>query len=121
MAVTVTTQNNPVATKLVVNTDTDETADTNVTGASGTIYLAEIDNTANGAVTYVKLYNTAAVTVGTTVPDLVLMVAASSSRTYAITAGIAFGTAISMAATTAGGTAGTTGPTSAVIVRLLST
>lgn len=121
MAVTVTTQNNPVATKLVVNTDTDETADTNVTGAAGTIYLAEVDNTANSAISYVKLYNTSSVTVGTTVPDLVFMVAASSNRTYAMPAGIAFGSAISMAALTTGGTAGTTGPTSAVTVRLLST
>ena len=55
---------------------------------------------------------------GTTVPDMILKCAASSTVTYQFALGIAFGTAITIAGLTAGGTAGTTSPTSNVIVKV---
>lgn len=116
MAVTVTTQANPLAQKIVKDTSTDNTAATNTTGASGTLYLVEVDNTANGAASYVKFYNTATVTVGTTAPDLIIMVPASSRVNCMFSTGIAFGTAFSHACVTAGGTGGTTSPGSAVVL-----
>ena len=44
MAVTVTNQSNPLASKLVQDTAATATAVDNTTGASGTLYMVEIDN-----------------------------------------------------------------------------
>lgn len=118
-AVTVTPQNNPVAARLVVNTDVDETSDDNMTGTTGSIYVVDVDNTANAAASFVKIYDAASPTVGTTAPDWVFKVPASVRRIFACTDGVAFATALSIACVTTGGTAGTTGPTSAVTVRIL--
>ena len=104
------------------NTDVDETED-DVDSGAGTLYAVEIDNTLNGAITYVKLYEAAAadVTVGTTAPNFIFRVAASEKRVFHMPEGVAYATALSMAAVTAAGTAGNTGPTSAVTVRILHT
>lgn len=91
-----------------------------VKAASTVVHLVTIDNTANGAASYVKLYNNAgAVTVGTTVPDEVILVPSSTSITVAIPGGKTFSTGLQVATVTAGGTGGTTSPTSAVIVRIV--
>lgn len=112
--------NNPLIANSVLFTATDlaEVA-VAVKASSAVIYQIEVDNTANAAASYLKIYNTGTVTVGTTVPDLVLMVPASVSRAVAIPLGLTFGTAVSVACTTAGGTAGATGPTSDVLVRIV--
>ena len=116
------TSNIPVLTSaaLFVDTDIAGTA-VAVKASSAVVYEIEVDNTANGAASYLKLWNTAqgSVTVGTTVPDWVLMIPASVSRTLVMPAGITFGTALTVACTTAGGTTGSTGPTSDVTVRIV--
>lgn len=95
-----------------------------VKGSSATIYMLVMDNTANAAVSYVKLYNlTTAVTVGTTVPDMVFNIPASRSVTYNPVSdnggGTVFGTGLQVATVTAGGTAGTTSPSSSVALRIV--
>lgn len=93
-----------------------------IKGSSGTLYLVYVDNTANGAISYVKLYNTAgAVTVGTTVPDWVFQVTASIVQPIVFAPGIAFSAGLQVATVTAGGTGGVTSPSSAVIVRIVYT
>ena len=92
-----------------------------VKASSAIVYFIQVDNTANGAASYLKLYNTNTVTVGTTVPDDVILVPASVTRVIAMPAGVTFGTGLSVACVTAGGTAGTTSPVSAVIVRIAYT
>lgn len=122
MAVTTTPLSSPIATKLVVDTDSDATSESDVLVGSGTVYMVEVDNTGNGAVSYLKLYDAAAPTIGTTVPDFVLKVPASASRTFVLGApgtGIAF-TNLSFCAVTTGGTAGTTSPTNNVTVRIMA-
>ena len=90
-------------------------ADT-VSGAA-TIYIISIDNTANAATTvYVKLYNAAAPTLGTTAPDIIIPVIGGSTVKVIYTGGCAFATALSIACTTTAGTAGTTAPASGVAV-----
>ena len=103
-----------------INTDVDETED-DIDGGAGTLWAVLVDNTANAAVTYVKLYNAAsgAVTVGTTAPDFIFAIPASVSRTLVFPEGLAYSAALSIAAVTAGGTAGTTGPTSDVTARVV--
>jgi hypothetical protein len=94
-----------------------------VKATAATVYNVEIDNTANAAITYVKLYNAAAagVVVGTTVPDAVIMAPLSTKISFPIPLGWSFPTAVSVASVTAGGTAGTTPPSSAVVVKIAFT
>ena len=72
MAVTVTNQSNPLAAKMVQDTAATNTAADNTTGASGTLYMVEIDNTGLGASVYFKLANATTATVGTTAASMVL-------------------------------------------------
>lgn len=92
-----------------------------VKSASTTIHAILIDNTANAATTFVKLYNvtSGSVTIGTTAPDMIIPIPASSKRTLFFLEGLIFGTALTAAAVTAGGTAGTTSPTSDVALEIL--
>jgi len=93
-----------------------------IKASSALVYSVIVDNTLNASATYVKLYNLASgsVTVGTTVPDEVILVPASVIVTHVMYTGAAagktFGTALSAAAVTAGGTAGVTSPSSAASV-----
>ena len=93
-----------------------------IKASSAVVYSVTIDNSANGAASYVKLYNLASgsVVVGTTVPDEVILAPASQVVTAifktSAAGGKTFGTALSAACVTTGGTAGVTAPTSSVIV-----
>ena len=118
---TVTPQAAPFANK-VVSADVNATACTNATGASGVLYLVDIDNTGNALETvYLKVYDNAAPTVGTTDPDWVLKVKGGERKTYAVPDGIAFDNAPSFAAVQSAGTPGTTGPTNPIPVTFLTT
>lgn len=117
MTLSVSTQVSPIATKLVVQTAAGATADSNVLGAAGAIYFIDVDNTANAAASYLKIYDAAAPVVGTTPPDIIVRVKAGQRRSLVIPEGLSV-TVLSMACVTAGGTAGTTAPTSPVVVRL---
>lgn len=89
-----------------------------IKGSSALVYWVFVDNSANAAATYVKLFNLAAgsVTVGTTVPDEVIYVPALARVTHVLynnnAPGKTFGTALSACAVTTGGTAGVTPPSS---------
>lgn len=103
---------------LLVDTDADAVA-VAVKASSAVLYQIEVDNTANAAASYLKLYNTGSPTVGTTAPDWIVMIPASQERNITIPEGLTFGTALSYACVTAGGTAGTTSPTSDVVLRMV--
>jgi len=92
-----------------------------IKASGGTLYLFELDNTANGALTYVKFFFAAvgSVTVGTTVPDLVYPFPAGIKLDVFPVGGQAYATALTVAAVTTGGTAGTTPPVSAAILRVV--
>ena len=121
MTMTVSTQVNPVATRLAVDLSLGATVQANVLGAPATLYLVEVDNTANAAAaSYVKLWDAVTAVVGTTPPNLVYMAPAATKVTYAIPGGVAFAVGISVACVTAPGTAGTAAPTSSVPVRILA-
>lgn len=120
MALSVSTQVNPVGTKLIVQTDADEEVDVNVTGASGTIYMVDVDNTANPAEdNYLKVYDDAAPVVGTTAPDHIFRFKGNERRVIAIPEGLDFNV-LSFACVTSPGTAGVTGPTNPVVVRMVT-
>ena len=90
MAVTVTNQSNPLASKLVQDTAATNTEVANSTGASGTLYMVEIDNSSYGTIVYFKLANATSATVGTTAAAMVLLCPASVKRSYVFPEGIAF-------------------------------
>jgi len=121
MAVTQITVASPAAEVVFTDTAMGATID-GIKASSAKVYYVTVDNSLNVAASYVKLYNLASgsVTVGTTVPDEVILVPASVVITQVFSTGSApgktFGTALSAACVTAGGTAGVTPPSSNVIV-----
>lgn len=120
MAITSVGLSVPSGTTLFTDTDNENTK-VAVKASSGTIYSIVIDNSANGAASFTKLWNVASgsVTVGTTAPDMILNTPASVKRTHIMPEGVTFDTAITVATVTAAGTAGTTSPTSSAIVYIV--
>jgi len=92
-----------------------------VTSASTLIYEMELDNTANGAATYMRMYNigSGSVTVGTTVPDSIIMVPASTKITMVLPDGVTFGTALTLSSGTSATLATTTAPSSSFAVKIV--
>ena len=120
MAVSVIDIATPAGLKKYRDTDLQATK-TAIDTTSGTIHSIVIDNSANAAVSYLKLWDAASgdVTVGTTAPDWVEKVAASTKRTIVMHEGAAYATALTAACVTTAGTAGTTDPTSSVVVEII--
>lgn len=118
MSVTISQLSNPLGTRIIRDDDADATSENDVLSGAATIIRVKVDNTANGHDVYLKLYNDAAPTVGTTAPNIVIPAKAGKSAILAIQggSGISFGTALSFACVTTGGTGGTTSPTNSVIV-----
>lgn len=116
MAYTVTPLGFAGALKLLRDAALTATADNNLNDGPATIYAVFVDNSAVAAITYVKGYNNFAPTIGTTDPDMILMIPASTRKSFVFVSGNNFSVAISTAATTTGGTGGTTNPTGSVIV-----
>lgn len=120
MTLSVSTQVNPVGSKLIKETSAAATAENNVTGAAGTLYTVDIDNTLNvGTAAYLKIYDSAAPVIGTSSPDLIFCAKAGVRRSYVIPHGWAF-SALSFACVTTGGTAGATSPAMAVPVAMVA-
>ena len=120
MAVTVTNQSNPLGARLVYDSSAGGTAVDNTTGAAGTLYMVEIDNTDNGAASYFKLVNATSATAGTTAASMVFMCPASAKRSFAFPEGIAFSAGFSHWCTTGAAESNTGAPSSAVKVRYVT-
>lgn len=105
--------------KQIRDTTANGTGENDVNGGAATLYGIRVDNTQNSTPVFLKLYNHASPTIGTTDPDLILKVKNGVTRRVMFPKGLAFATAISMACVTTGGTAGTTNPTNPVEASLL--
>ena len=120
MAVTNTTITS-VGANLFSDTNNANVAVT-IKGSSTTVTQWDIDNTANVAQSFCKIYNSAgAITVGTTVPDEIIMVAASTRIQLVIPTGKIYGTGCQIATTTTAILAGATSPGSAVLIKAVYT
>lgn len=117
MAVLSTGQPVGVQDKLVINTDCDQTSDDNVFGGSATMYSIQIKNPHATDVAFVKLYDNAAPTVGSTDPDIVLSAPANKVITWVMQAGVTM-SVVSMACVSTAGTGGVTTPTGTIDVRI---
>jgi len=121
MTLQVSDQVSPVGNKLIIQDDATGTSNNAVTGASGTLYQLDVDNSGNSDnAAYLKLYDNASPTVGTTAPDLVFRVPVNQRRSICIPDGWDF-TSLSFAVVISGGTAGTTAPTNDVTVKMVTT
>jgi len=119
--VTVSTQVNPIGTKLVYDSDADGTAADNTTGDSGILYMVEVDNTGNAFVVYFKMADVTDATAGTTAAGLVLMVPASTKMSFAFPTGITFSNGFSHWCTKTAAESSTTDPDANVAVRYITT
>lgn len=106
---------------IVTETSASSTPNTDVRAGATTVYQVDIDNTLPAAATFVKLYDAASPSVGTTAPDYILKIASGKRKVFTLALdGVPF-TNLSFAAVTAGGTAGTGNPSAACPVRILCT
>lgn len=86
------------------------------------IYAIDIDNTAFATDVFVKIYNNAAPTVGTTDPHMIIYVPLSKRISVLIPAGgITLGTAVAVATVLTAGTGGTGAPGTPPKVRIAYT
>jgi hypothetical protein len=77
--------------KIVNDSDSNATAEVNVTGGSGRIYSIRIKNDASSNASYVKFkLTTGTTTVGTTEPDMMLIARASVDEKYIFPGGLPF-------------------------------
>lgn len=90
-----------------------------VSAASCVLHALELDNTANVAATFVRMHNTGTVTPGTTVPDQILMVPASTKITFIMPGGVTFGTALTITAGISAALATTTAPSSSFAIKIV--
>jgi hypothetical protein len=120
MAVTVTNQSNPLASKIVQDTAATNSAVDNTTGASGTLYLVEIDNTSYSTAVYFKIADASSATAGTTAATMVFLCPASVKRSFVFPEGIAFGTGFSHWCTTGAAESNTSAPSTTPTVRYVT-
>tara|TARA_R100000458_G_C8267445_1_gene242399 strand:+ start:1135 stop:1500 length:366 start_codon:yes stop_codon:yes gene_type:complete len=77
--------------KLINDADSDENAETDVTGSSGILYAVDVSNGAGTNTSYLKMKLTeGTVTVGTTEPDLMLVAGPNTAVHYEFPNGIPF-------------------------------
>ena len=120
MAVTVTNQSNPLASKLVQDTAATNSAVDNATGASGTLYMVEVDNSNYATAVYFKIANATSTTVGTTPAAMAFLCPASVKRSYVFPEGIAFDTGFSHWCVTAAAQNSTAAPVTPPTVRYVT-
>lgn len=121
MAFSVNTQNNPYVDNIITSTTALAAGDKDVmSGAGATCYILDGDNSNNTVAAYLKLYNSANPTIGTTEPDIVLKLPAQTRQSVTIGDGIALGSALSYNLTKNVTTSDTTNTTNAVTVRIMA-
>lgn len=109
----------PIGSQVVIDRRTDNNLRT-AKNAAATLYGILLDNTQNSTDNaFLKLYDDAAPTIGTTAPHLILRCLAGWKITVLFFPGITFATALKYGTVTTGGTAGTTAPSQPVEVRFV--
>lgn len=94
-----------------------------VKASSASVSYIEADNTVNAAATYLKIWNvgSGSVVIGTTVPDMIVLLPASTKVMLVFPTALVFATALSLACTTTAALAGVTGPGTALSVKVAYT
>jgi len=126
MAYTTKSIQSNLGTKLVYINAITGTALTNVTSASGIVYMVEIDATAGAATTaepacYIKLVDATNATGGSTQPELVLYAPIGKKTCYIISEGWSFSNGLSLWGVTSAANNSSTRPTSDVCIKIITT
>ena len=127
MAVTVSNIADPLGSKLIIDNDSNATAEDDVTGADATIiYQIEVDNGQNNVPVYTKLADTGDATAGTTNPYDMVKGAAGQKESYIIGTGLSYGnlsfwTVLSPYTFTSDNSNANQPPGSQVVVKILGT
>jgi|TARA_B100001250_G_C19815958_1_gene798409 hypothetical protein len=100
----------PFSVRGVEITDLENTGLSDFLSASTTIYTLDLDNAANGALTFFKVYDNASPTYGTTDPVVMIQVAASTRQVWSIAQGLSLTNGLSMMACTVDGAASGSNP-----------
>ena len=121
MAITSTARDGRFNDIMIKDTDSDENGVIDITGAPGSVYMIHVTSTWGGSSIFVKFYDEATPTVGTSEPVFIMKVAASATKYCVIPDGLVFTTAISYAVTDQSGSqgAGSSVPTNNVTIRLV--
>ena len=125
MAVTKTTAINNLGGILVVDFNANKSVASNVTGnSSGSLYLVDVDNTANSSTSaYVKIKDAASAnssSVGTLTPHFMFVAPPGTKTSYAMPEGQTYSAGLSVWCTTSNAAHNITAPANAVIVRLVA-
>ena len=105
-----------VTSQMIKQTALGTTADNNITGSNATIYVIDATNNHATATGFLKIFDSAAPTVGTTHPEIVIPIAGAQRQIVTIAEGITSTTGISWAFVNAAGTAGTDAITGGALV-----
>ena len=107
-----TTTNNAQANfdTFVIESDLEKAGSNNILkSVSGSVFHIKLDN--DSAITHFKMYDAYSITYGTTVPDLIVQVAADTVMSIQCRQGIVFSTAATMAAAQTDAGTGASGAT----------
>ncbi len=115
MALTSTSTSNPFAAEFAVQSVTANSASKRIFGNQSVIVRSIVMSVGAGEVDYVKMYENANPTIGTTDPDFIFEINASASTERICISGHTANN-LSIAAVTAAGTGGTTSPTGGDLV-----
>lgn len=105
-----------ITSQMVKQTAVGATADNNITGSNATLYVLDATNNHSTATGWLKIFDDAAPTVGTTTPDIVIPLAGNQRQVVTIAEGITSTNAISWAFVNAAGTGGTGAITGGALV-----
>ena len=103
MAISATPVKTYVTSRMVKQTTVTHTPDGDVTGTNATVYAFDCNNT-HSQTAYFKIYDIAAVTYGTTAPDIAIPVAAGQRQVVTIVEGITMTNCVTWAASQGAGT-----------------
>ena len=123
MAITKTTSITDLGGLLITNFDADSSVSAHVTGnTTGSLYLVEIDNTANTTTSaYLKIKDAqSAGAEGTLVPNWVFIAAPGATAVYAFPDGQSYSVGLTFWCVTSNAPDNTTSPGSDVVVRLVA-
>jgi len=100
----------PFSARGVEMTDLENTGLSDFISSTTSVYTLDLDNSANGAVTYFKLYDSTNPTYGTTEPSVMIKVAASTRQVWSIAQGLQLLSGFSVMACTVDGPAAGSSP-----------
>jgi hypothetical protein len=93
----------PFSARGVEITDLENTGLNDFISSATSVYTLDLDNSANGALTFFKLYDSTGPTYGTTEPSLMIQVAASTRQVWSIAQGLQLLSGLSVMASTVDG------------------